>query len=221
MNTWQIYDRAKTINCELGNNIVIGEDSFLKDCVIENYVQINRRNIFENVKCGERTYTGSNTVLKHVKVGKYCAISWNVSATGNTHDYKKASSHPFAQLKSFGLAEQNDSLDPKVIKIGNDVWIGANVCILPGITIGDGAVIGAGGVITNDVPPYAIVVGNPGRIIKYRFDTEIRNLLLRAEWWNWTDQIIKDNIELFQEELSAEIAKRMVSISEGVHIDGK
>ena len=68
--------------------------------------------------------------------------------------------------------------------IGNDVWIGAKAIIRSGVTIGDGAVIGAGAVVTKDVPPYAIVAGVPAKIIRYRFDEELRKALLAAKWWD-------------------------------------
>ena len=161
-----IFEGAKTIDCILGDNIVIGQDSFLRNCRLGDYVQINRRNILEDSAVGDCSYTGSNTVLKHVNIGCYCAISWNVSATGNMHDYSNASAHPFTRLKSFGFVDQNKGLEYETINIGNDVWIGANASILAGITINDGAIVGAGGVVTKDVPPYAIVVGNPAKIVK-------------------------------------------------------
>ena len=212
----KIYDGVKTIDCELGNNIVIGEDSFLKKCVLGDYVQINRRNILEDASLGEYTYTGANTILKHTNVGRYCSISWNVSATGNTHDYKRASAHPFTHLSSFGFLNQGGSLEYETITIGNDVWIGANTCILAGITIGNGAIIGAGGVVTKDIPPFAIAVGNPAKVIKYRFSDDIARMIIKAEWWNWPHSLIKEHIDLFHKEMSVDIAKALVSISKGV-----
>ena len=68
--------------------------------------------------------------------------------------------------------------------IGNDVWIGQNATILPGVQIGDGAIIGANSVVGSDVAPYTIVVGNPARIVKKRFDEELISLLLRLKWWD-------------------------------------
>lgn len=211
-----VYEGTKTIDCNLCDNIIIGEDSFLRNCFLGDYVQINRRNILEDAILGEGTYTGSNTVLKHIIIGRYCAISWNVSATGNTHDYKRASSHPFTYLRSFGFVNQNTTLENKKIIIGNDVWIGANSSILPGVTIGSGAIIGAGSVVTKDVPPYAIVVGNPGKIIKYRFDENVVQLLLESKWWNWPHDIIRENIGLFKQEMSKDIARQFVEISKGI-----
>lgn len=73
------------------------------------------------------------------------------------------------------------------VVIGHDVWIGAGAVILSGITIGSGSVIGAATVVSKDVPPYSIFVGNPGRVIKTRFNNEEILALLSLEWWNWAD----------------------------------
>ena len=77
------------------------------------------------------------------------------------------------------------------VHIGNDVWIGSGVFIKNGITIGDGAIVGAHAVVTKDVPPYAIVCGNPARIIRYRLSDDIIKQLLELKWWNLPDDIIK------------------------------
>jgi acetyltransferase-like isoleucine patch superfamily enzyme len=78
------------------------------------------------------------------------------------------------------------------IVIGNDVWLCYGAQILSGATIGDGAVVGMGAVVTKSIPPYAIVVGNPARIIKYRFEPEIVEQLLAIKWWNWPhDKVLK------------------------------
>lgn len=81
-------------------------------------------------------------------------------------------------------------------KIGNDVWIGRDVTILPSVNIGDGAVIGTGAVVNRDIPPYAIAVGVPAKVIKYRFTPDEIEKLLKIKWWNWTDEQIKKNIDL-------------------------
>ena len=79
------------------------------------------------------------------------------------------------------------------IHVGNDVWIGATSTIMSGITIGDGAIIGAGSMVTKDVPPFAIVAGNPSKIVKYRFTEEQIEKLLQISWWDWEEDKIKDN----------------------------
>ena len=91
------------------------------------------------------------------------------------------------------------------IIVGNDVWIGAKATIMSGVKIGDGAIVGATATVTKDVPPYAIVAGNPAKIIKYRFNEKQIESLLKIAWWDWTEDRIKteamtlwsDNIDEF------------------------
>jgi acetyltransferase-like isoleucine patch superfamily enzyme len=85
------------------------------------------------------------------------------------------------------------------INIGNDVFIGMNVTILDGITIGDGAVIGAGAVVSKNIPPYAIAVGNPIKIIKYRFDENTISNLLIIKWWNFKEERLKEVENYFKD----------------------
>lgn len=209
----QIYDGAKVLNSKLGHHIIIGEDSFVQQCQIEDYVQLNRRNFIQNTLIGRCSYTGMNTVIKNADVGRYCSISWNVSITGNRHDYKNLTPHPLCYFKSFGFVEQNKILQYDPIAIGNDVWIGMNACVLPGIEIGDGAVIGAGSVVTKDVPDWAIVAGNPAKIIKFRFSDSIINKLKKAKWWNWPRSVIEENLELFQSEIDMVKIEKILEIS--------
>ena len=83
------------------------------------------------------------------------------------------------------LSLENKTEEFSPIVIGNDVFIGMNVSILDGVTIGDGAIIGAGAIVAKDIPPYAIAVGNPIKVIKYRFDPEIIEKLHKVQWWNF------------------------------------
>ena len=96
------------------------------------------------------------------------------------------------------------------IIIENDVWIGAKSTIMSGVKIGNGAVIGATATVTKDVPPYAIVVGNPGKIIKYRFTEEQIESLLKIEWWNWDeDKIRSEALELWSNNIDKFIKKHI------------
>lgn len=80
--------------------------------------------------------------------------------------------------------------------IGNDVWIGQNVTFLPGVHVGDGCIIGANSVVAKDIPPYSVVVGNPARVVRRRFDDEMIDLLEKLEWWNKTTNQIQKIILL-------------------------
>lgn len=211
-STNKIYSNAKVINCKLDNNIIIGENSFVRNTILEKYTQINRSNIIESTKIGAYSYTGMNTVIKHASIGKFCSISWGVSISGGIHNYNLISPHPFIHLKSFGLVESGEEIEKKKIIIGNDVWIGANATILPGIEIGNGAIIGAGSVVTKNVPDYAIAVGNPANVIKYRFCDEKIKLLKELCWWELPENIIKENIELFKHDFDLNDLKKLIKI---------
>ena len=117
----------------------------------------------------------------------------------NDHRTDWVTTSPICSMEVFKFVKKNLNMEycppeKREIIIGNDVWIGANCIIFQGVTIGDGAVIGAGSIIRRDVPPYAVVVG-VDRIIKYRFSQEIINKLLKIQWWNWSDDKIRENIK--------------------------
>lgn len=141
-----------------------------------------------NVSIDDYTYIALNAYISYATIGKYCSIGPNFLCGWGIHPTNGISTSPmfYSTIKQNGcsVCEENKIIERKQISIGNDVFIGANVCILDGITVGDGAVLGAGTVVSKDVPPYAIVIGCPMQIIKYRFDQEIINKLLKIKWWN-------------------------------------
>ena len=207
-----LYEGAKFVNSQCGEAVSIGECSYVWNSLLKKHVEINRRNMIVDSVIGEYTYTGSNTTIKKAEIGKFCSISWNVSITGNMHEYTHLSTHPFITFKKFGFVEENDELVSEKIHVGNDVWIGMNVCVLPGVKIGNGAVIGAGSVVTKDVPAYAIVAGNPAKIIKYRFSDLVIEQLQKICWWDWSVDVIKENVSLFEGKFSEEQLMQMLRV---------
>jgi virginiamycin A acetyltransferase len=131
-------------------------------------------------------------------IGNFCSIALDVKIfLGGEHYYEYVSSYPFHKL--FLKEPQNAHKDQKTkgdVIIGNDVWIGRGAYIMSGVKINNGAVIGAAAVVTKDVPPYAIVAGNPAKIIKYRFDANTIRRLEDLAWWNWDDEKIEKNISI-------------------------
>nr|WP_246566018.1 CatB-related O-acetyltransferase [Tissierella simiarum] len=98
--------------------------------------------------------------------------------------------------------------------IGNDVWIGSNAVILRGVKVGNGAVIGAGAIVTKDVEPYSIVVGNPARVIKKRFSEQIIESLEKIQWWNWSKEIIRKNLDLvYSSTVDEHVINKLMEIS--------
>lgn len=154
------------------------------------------------IKVGNMTY-GVPQITEYsgdwkLEIGNYCCISNDVEFIfGGQHNYQHVSQYAFIPQvqKLFPTFTYRDR-PCKSLLIGNDVWIGKNVTVLGGVEIGDGAVIGANSVVRRDVPPYAIVIGNPAQIVKFRFKTDQIEALERIRWWNWDFERIKKNISL-------------------------
>jgi virginiamycin A acetyltransferase len=158
---------------------------------------------YSNAEIGRYSY-GFNrwTFWGSVKIGQFCSIAPNVTIGATKHPIDTVTSHPFLFDPKYSvnpLKKEDRTLGNfGNVTIGNDVYIGINALIMPGINIGDGAVIGAETVVTKDIPPYAIVVGVPGRIKNYRFAKATICKLLEIKWWDWTDERIKENFESFK-----------------------
>jgi len=133
-------------------------------------------------------------------IGKFCMIASDVTfiMNGANHLTDAVSAYPFA---IFG-GDWSGAMDGKSYptkgdtNVGNDVWLGYGATIMPGVTIGDGAIVATKSVVTSDVPPYAIVGGNPAKVIRYRWDKSTRDQLLQLRWWDWPLAKITDHAQL-------------------------
>ena len=159
---------------------------------------------------GYGSYMGEDNMLCNVSIGKYCCLADNIKVIAATHPTSRfVSFHPafYSTRKQAGFSytatqrfDEYRFVDGKFFcKIGNDVWIGEDVKILGGVTIGDGALIAAGAVVIKDVPPYTIVGGVPAKVIRSRFEPHQVEFLLKFQWWNKSERWIKSNIEEFQD----------------------
>ena len=149
-----------------------------------------------NILVGDFTYIADSEFESHVThfypwsrdrliIGRFCQIASGVEFVMNdaNHQMNCVSTFPFYTLEGWNM-EPPEALPFKGdTVIGNDVWIGQNATILPGVQIGDGAIIGASSVVGSNIPPYTIVAGNPARCIRRRFDEELIALLLEWKWW--------------------------------------
>ena len=190
-------------------NAVHPNENIPNVCYIKN--TITRPNII----VGEYTYyddpENSEDFERHVThhyefigdkliIGKFCAIAKGVEfiMNGANHRMNSISTYPF-NIMGGGWEKSTPTLDELPLKgdtvVGNDVWIGQNVTVLPGVHIGNGAIIGANSVVASDIPPYCVAVGNPCKVIKKRFDDSLIEYLLNLKWWDWDAEKIFKNLE--------------------------
>jgi len=171
---------------------------------ISKKAKVNRMVKIYNSSLESYSYVGSFSEIVCADIGKYCSISTNCSIGLATHSTKNISTSPIFTSKKngtgFSWTEVDSYIELNRINIGHDVWIGKQVIIMGGIKIGDGAVIGAGAIVTKDIPAYAIAAGIPAKVIKYRFDQQIIDELLKLQWWNMSEDKLRMNLNSFQNE---------------------
>lgn len=181
-------------------NIIVGVFSYIADTDFESHVT----HLYE--------FIGDKLII-----GKFCQIASGVEfiMNGANHQMNAVTTFPFYTLEGWDM--EPPSMDDLPLKgdtvIGNDVWIGQNAVILPGVHIGDGAIIGANSVVDSNVEPYTIVAGNPARVIRKRFDDELIGYLLAFKWWDKSIEEINgfipiltsSDLESVKEELRARL----------------
>ncbi|WP_416390141.1 CatB-related O-acetyltransferase [Tepidibacter hydrothermalis] len=191
----------------MNNNIF---DSWMDSYIIKDYITN------KNIEVGDFTYYSGYYHGKHfedycvrylspdrddvdkLKIGKFCSIGSGaifIMAGNQGHRYDWITSYPFYystinENAKDGYIQSGDTV------VGNDVWIGTEAVIMPGVKIGDGAVIGTRALVTKDVEPYTIIGGNPAKPIKKRFTQDEIKMLLEMKWWNWPIEKIKNNMLL-------------------------
>lgn len=204
----KIWNNVKMVDSVLSDNVSIGDFSNIKNSNFHEYVNIQRNNwIFDSV-FQRYTYTGRDLNCWNSVIGSFCSISWNVSIGAADHNYKKLTTSAFLYSDIFDVLKESTinteiERDERKCIIGSDVWIGCGAVIKRGIKIGDGAVIGANSVVTKDIQPYTIVAGSPAITIKLRFNPDIIEKLLKIKWWNFPIEIIKNNFDLFNSQISS------------------
>lgn len=195
------YDKEIYVKPTIKNpNIIVGEFTYIADSEFESHVTHHYE------------WNGDKLII-----GKFCQIAAGVEfvMNGANHQMNAVSTFPFYTMEGWEMAPPAISdlpLKGDTI-VGNDVWIGQNAVILPGVHIGDGAIIGANSVVGRDISPYTIVVGNPARETRKRFDDELIRLLLAFKWWDKSIEAINQLIPLLTssdlENVKSELSARL------------
>lgn len=198
------YEKEIYVKPTLTNpNIIVGDFTYIADTDFESHVT--------------HFYPWSKDKLI---IGKFCQIAGGVEFMMNdaNHQMSAVSTFPFYTLEGWDMepSKADDMPFKGDTVIGNDVWIGQNATILPGVHIGDGAIIGANSVVGSNVDPYTIVVGNPAKSVQKRFDDELISLMLEWKWWDKTVEEINSLIPILTSSDKDAVKKKIIS-----YIDNK
>jgi len=153
---------------------------------------------------GDYSYVVNDSSIMYAEIGKFCSIAAHTRINPGNHPLDRPALHHFTYRSvSYQLGPEDDAAffewrRSHKVTMGNDVWIGHGAVILPGVTIGHGAGVGAGAVVSKDVPPFAVVAGVPAKIIRFRFDEETRDALVRIAWWDWSREQLRAALSDFR-----------------------
>lgn len=199
---------------KLGPTSLVHRDAEVRDSRLGIYTEIGPRTSFVESTLGDYSYVVNDSDVIYTTIGKFCSIASHVRINPGNHPMQRASqSHFTYRASGYFEGAQDDTAffewrRAHPVSIGHDVWIGHGAIILPGRSVGTGAVVAAGSIVTRDVPPYAIVAGNPARLIRPRFDATTAAALSSLAWWDWPHAKLADALPDFRQlPVNAFIAK--------------
>lgn len=193
---WKTLLRLKNPTCTINSSRVA------RSTELSGNVYIGFGSVVAAGKVGKYTFINDYSLIDRnvSSIGSFCSIAYNTRIGLGGHPTDWVSTHPFAYQKKYNFRMDDIPFESNTNTetiIGNDVWIGANATILAGVKIGDGAIVGAHSLVTKDVEPYSIVIGSPARHLRSRFDDKTISALKDLKWWEWDQEKIKANIDLF------------------------
>jgi len=174
----------------LGDEPSIHRTASVRATTFGRWCEVGARTKVAESRFGDYSYVVNDSDIIHSTIGKFCSIAAHTRLNPGNHPLDRVMlSHVGYRSSAYGLGPDDpDFFDwrrASPVTLGHDVWIGHGAVVLPGVAVGTGAAIGAGTTVTKDVPPFAVVVGNPGRVSRYRFPEPVIADLLRIAWWDW------------------------------------
>jgi acetyltransferase-like isoleucine patch superfamily enzyme len=187
--------RCYVFESSLADNVQVFDDCRVFDSRMDKFVAIYPWTTLNKVQSGGFSYIAEQSQAAGLTLGRFCSIGPYFLCGYGDHPTDRISTAPvfFSTKRQCGIsfADKDSFAETCQTTIGNDVWIGARVFVKDGVRIGDGAIVGAGAVVVKDVPSYAVVGGVPAKVIRYRFAGDVIRELLEIQWWNWSEEKIR------------------------------
>jgi len=174
----------------LGETPDIHRTASVRATTFGRFCEVGARTKVAESAFGDYSYVVNDSDIIYTAMGRFCSIASHVRINPGNHPLDRVMlSHVSYRSSAYGLGEDEAGFfnwrRESAVTLGHDVWIGHGAVVLPGLSIGTGAAIGAGAIVTKDVPPFAVVVGNPGRVLRLRFPEPVIAALQRVAWWDW------------------------------------
>jgi phosphonate metabolism protein (transferase hexapeptide repeat family) len=175
----------------------------IHDSTLGAWTAVGARTSIAESALGDYSYVVSDCQVIYSQIGKFCSIAAQSRLNPGNHPLERVAMHHFTyRSASYGMGADDPNFfgwrRKHQVVLGHDVWIGHGAVVLPGVTIGTGAVVGAGAVAAHDVPPFAVAVGVPARIVRFRFDDRRIARLLALAWWDWPHEQLAHSLPDFR-----------------------
>jgi phosphonate metabolism protein (transferase hexapeptide repeat family) len=198
--TWADPDSARK---HLGQDPFIDPTARVRDSRFGAWCEVGARTRVAESVFGDYSYVVNDSDIIYAEIGRFCSIAAHTRINPGNHPLERVALNHFTYRSSaYGLGEDDSSFFDwrrgHRVTLGNDVWIGHGAVVLPGVSIGDGAAIGAGAVVSKDIPPFAVAVGVPARVVRHRFPAEIVAALQRIAWWDWPHDRLRNALADFR-----------------------